>query len=75
VICTDVPSMTHLAQNGINALTFPLNDSQALARHIENMAKNPDLLKCLSQKTRNVLSASEYAQKLNDVYQMVLLRK
>lgn len=72
VICTDVPSMTHLVKNGINGLVFPLANKDVLKRHIQRLADNPELISAFSRNSTAVLTAEEYAGKLIQIYDTVL---
>lgn|GEM_PF-2437771 len=72
VICSDVPSMTHLVQHEVNGLVFPMGDTVALAHQIERLAGSPELVRQLAKRTRNVMSAIEYAKRLGSVYQAIL---
>ncbi len=68
VVCTDVPSMTHLVHHEVNGLVFPMGDAGALARQIERLADTPGLVVRLARATRNVKDATEYAQELRAIY-------
>jgi glycosyltransferase involved in cell wall biosynthesis len=72
VICTDVPSMTHLVQPSINGLVFPMGDTKALATHLEYIARYPQAILELAKNTRNVLSADAYIQRLITVYDQIM---
>jgi glycosyltransferase involved in cell wall biosynthesis len=72
VVCTDVPSMTHLVQHDVNGLVFPMGDVEALAHQIERLADEPGLILRLAQRTRNVENAGEYTRHLKDIYDEVL---
>jgi len=68
VLSSDLPSLTHLAQPGINALAFTVGDSAALASQIEKLAGTPDLVRSLAAKTHNVLNLRQYALQLSLIY-------
>jgi glycosyltransferase involved in cell wall biosynthesis len=72
VICTDVPSMTHLVKHEVNGLVFPLGDAAALASQIRRLASSPGFLSSLAKHTRNVIDVMTYARKLKDVYGKVV---
>ncbi|HWE96400.1 MAG TPA: glycosyltransferase [Tepidisphaeraceae bacterium] len=72
VICTDVPSMTHLVKHEINGLTFPMGDEAALAAAITRLADSPELAARLAQHTRNVPSVDEYAASVHQIYKAAL---
>ena len=72
VICTDVPSMTHLVRHGHNGLAFPMGDAAKLARCIEQVVDTPGLIEKFAGNTRNVPSVTEYATRLASVYSKVL---
>lgn len=69
IVCSDLPSITHLAQPGINALAFPAGDAEMLKFQIENLAGSPSLVQMLAAKTRNVPNVWEYAIQLGQIYQ------
>jgi glycosyltransferase involved in cell wall biosynthesis len=75
VVCTDVPSMTHLVRHNVNGLVFPMGDVGALARQIERLADEPDLVARLARRTRNVDNAGEYARNLRAIYDGILHRQ
>jgi glycosyltransferase involved in cell wall biosynthesis len=75
VICTDVPSMTHLVKHEVNGLVFPIGDVGSLAQQIDRLAESPELICEFAQHTRNVLSTIEYANRLNTIYETVLFNK
>lgn len=68
VICTDLPSMTHLVHHNINGLVFTINDSNQLAMQISRCATDKSLLLKLRAKSSYDLSAKKYAEFLAQVY-------
>jgi len=43
IICTDIPNNKEVVIEGENALLFPVNDADAMAKHITRLASNPKL--------------------------------
>ena len=69
ILCSDLPSLTHLAQPGVNALSFPVGNVLSLKAQIEYLVDHPELVLEFSMQTRNVLSAHEYAVSISQIYQ------
>ncbi len=72
VICTNVPSMTHLVKHEVNGLVFPMGDISELVKQIQRFAENPELVMKYSNYTRNVISVDEYATKVGVIYDTIL---
>ena len=68
VVCTDVPSMTHLVEDGRSGFTFPLGDQRALAGRLERLAREPGLVREFAAAVCAVPSLEEYCAKLVEVY-------
>lgn len=72
VLCTDVPTMTHLVRDHVNGRIFPMGDVAALAKIIEELANTPSVIYELAKRTRNVPTLSEYVEQLDEIYQSIL---
>ena len=72
VVCTDVPSMTHLVEHGTNGLTFPMGDVAALSDRLAQLAADPGFVAVLARATRNVPSLDRYRAALQEIYEDVL---
>ena len=75
VICTDVPSMTHLVKHEVNGLVFPMGDAAALARRIEYLAENISLIEEYARCIVSGPSLHEYAIKIGTVYDQIFNEK
>jgi len=75
VVCTDVPSMTHLVRHGETGLTFPMGDAEALAGCIAALAAGDGLVARLAGRCRNVPSAEAYCAELREIYARILARR
>jgi len=64
LVCTDISSMTHLARNEINALTFPFGDVKALARVLERLADEDGLVERLAAGTGNMPTLASHSARL-----------
>jgi glycosyltransferase involved in cell wall biosynthesis len=72
IICTDLPSMTHLVHHNKNGLVFPINDTQQLALQIFRFITE-DTLACNLQKNADYrLNSKKYAGLLAKIYDRVI---
>ena len=53
VICSNIGGMAEMITDGVNGLTVPPNDPQALAEAMRRMAENPELRQSLSRNARH----------------------
>ncbi|MDH7786200.1 glycosyltransferase involved in cell wall biosynthesis [Ochrobactrum sp. 19YEA23] len=53
VICSNIGGMAEMITDGVNGLTVPPNDPQALAEAMRRMAENPELRQSLSDNARH----------------------
>lgn len=72
VICSDVPSMTHIIKNDMNGLVFKINDSHDLASKIENFSQSQSVIDKLSNKIETKHSLWNYGEFLSEIYLKVL---
>jgi glycosyltransferase involved in cell wall biosynthesis len=60
LIATDVPGCREIARPGVNALLVPVDDSTALAKAIETLAKDRDMRLRFGQASRQ-LAVNEFS--------------
>lgn len=68
VICTDVPSMTHLVRHEDNGLCVRMGDVKQLAEAITRLATETGLVARLAQRASEVSTLREYASRLRNLY-------
>jgi len=72
VICTDLPSMTHLIHHNRNGLVFPINDSQELAFQISRFVTDQDLALGLCANAMYEVNSRKYADALSKIYECMI---
>lgn len=72
VICSDVPSMTHIIKNDVNGLVFKINNSQDLALQIEKFSQSQSVIDKLSNKIETKHNLWNYGEFLSKIYQQTL---
>lgn len=72
VICTDMPTVRTVLKHGTNGLVFPFGDVQALARVIDRVADDEELLRRLTPNAASVWGQDMYAERLGGVYESIL---
>ncbi len=74
VICSDVPSMTHLVKQGVNGWVFPMGDSKALAHVIHQIAVSPEVVEQFAERLPPVMDIARYATELATIYESIAAR-
>lgn len=67
IITTDAPGCRETVMDGYNGIIVPVDDSQALAKAIENMIKNPSLVADFGKKSRELAEDRYDVKKVNAV--------
>jgi glycosyltransferase involved in cell wall biosynthesis len=68
VVCTDVPSMTHLVREGSDGAVFRMGDARELAAKLQAFVDDPSMVSQYARAIRPVLSVDDYAAQIRSVY-------
>ncbi|ALK08711.1 glycosyltransferase family 4 protein [Blastochloris viridis] len=75
LIATDTPGCREVARHGVNALTFPVDDADALAAAIQRLAGDPGLRAAFAAESRRlaveVFAAERIGRDIVELYQTV----
>lgn len=72
VIATNLGGMAELVHNGVNGLTFQLNDAADLSHQMQRIITEPGLLPQLRQGIPYIKSAAEEAEEVFALYQRLV---
>ncbi|MCB0153399.1 MAG: glycosyltransferase family 4 protein [Anaerolineae bacterium] len=72
VIASDLPGIAYLIQNEVNGLIFPNHNAEALAGQMFRCLASPQLVAQLTTASRPVMSITDEAQMITELYQNVI---
>ncbi len=72
VICTHLEGMTELIRHGVNGLTFPRGDADALSQQMRRFIEEPGLLQQLRDGIQSPKSIEENAGEMEGLYNGLL---
>ena len=72
IITSNLGGMSELVQDGVTGLLFEPGNPEDLSRKMMSIINNPQLLRRLSETTRQVKTIEKNAEELNEIYDSLL---
>lgn len=75
VVATDLGGLSEVVEYGKNGLLFPLEDTGALARELERLVEEPELVERLREGIGPVKTVEVYAEEMEKLYNALVKRR
>jgi glycosyltransferase involved in cell wall biosynthesis len=75
VVAADHGALAEKVRHGVDGLSFPPGDVDALRRTLQRLLDEPDLLPCLRANVPAPMDMAEHVQRLEEVYRREVKRK